>query len=264
MITSNDISRLRVAYRPGDLATALALLTRLPLPGRMIPLYGERPAAAAAWAYPLVGLVVGLMALAVGGAVEGLGLSALVSLFIVAASVVVTGAMHEDGLADCADGFWGGWVRERRLEIMKDSHIGTYGVVALVLSLMMRWVLIAALMDAGLLVAGVLAAAVISRAAMVWLMYRLPPARTAGLSQGTGRPGRAAVGGALVLGGLATLAAPGLSCLWLIVLAVACTTGIGLLARARIGGQTGDVLGATQQIVEVAVLMVMVAASGAT
>ena len=83
----------------------------------------------------------------------GLGISAVIAIVC---GVIVTGALHEDGLADCADGFWGGWTKARRLEIMKDSVIGTYGMIALVLSLLLRWYVLTLMIDKGALVGAVL------------------------------------------------------------------------------------------------------------
>src|SRR6056297_3491159 len=114
-----------------DLVSAAMLLTRLPVRG--MP---TARAADAAWAWPLVGLAVGLPAGVVGMAVAAAGLpGGLAAAAALTVSIVLTGALHEDGLADCADGFWGGFDRARRLEIMRDSAIGSYGVLALGLSL---------------------------------------------------------------------------------------------------------------------------------
>ena len=90
--------------------------------------------AAAAWAWPLAGMAVGLLGAAAGGLVLWLGVApAAAAAIAIAAQIFATGALHEDGLADSADGLWGGWDKARRLAIMKDSRIGTYGVLALVL-----------------------------------------------------------------------------------------------------------------------------------
>jgi len=176
---------------------------------------------------------------------------------VIATLVIITGAMHEDGLADSADGLWGGWEKDRRLEIMKDSRIGAYGVLALVLSLGLRWVALAAVTEAGALWPVVIGTAALSRAAMVGVMHALPNARTDGLSRSVGRPPRAAalvasgIGGAVWL----LLSASGGPLFAAIIAAAAC----GLIAKAKIGGQTGDTLGATQQITEIVVLLAVVA-----
>jgi adenosylcobinamide-GDP ribazoletransferase len=245
---------------PHDPLAALGLLTRLP-----VPVNGDRAmarGAAAAWAYPLAGAVVGGLGGAVHWFAVALGLPPTVAAGLtLAALVVITGALHEDGLADTADGLWGGWTPARRLEIMRDSRIGTYGVVALVLSLGLRAGALAALPGPAALPA-LIACGALSRAAMVTVWAALPPARRDGLSAGTGRPDprAAALGLALALSIAATLCgAPGM------VAALAALAGAGLIgaiARAKIGGQTGDILGAAQQVAEIAALVVLVALLG--
>lgn len=243
------------SFRPhrDDIATALALLTRLPVRARF-----DRTAEAA-WAYPLAGLAVALIAGAVATLAGWLDLgAAAIATLTVAALAVPTGAMHEDGLADCADGFWGGFDRARRLEIMRDSRIGTYGVLALVCVLLIRSAALFSLAHLGVVVVALVAAAPISRAVMVGVMALVAPARADGLSVRTGRPPRRAV----VLGALLAMAVG-----WLVVgfvpmvvsAFVAVLTGftVAQIARAKIGGQTGDVLGATQILAETAVLLAL-------
>ncbi|GAA6176847.1 adenosylcobinamide-GDP ribazoletransferase [Sulfitobacter pacificus] len=249
-MTGNDIIKFRPRF--ADLTTALGLLTRLPLPSSVFTTDQTRPAAYAAWAYPLVGVVIASLSAFAGWLTLSLGLPpAAAALFMLLASIISTGAMHEDGLADCADGFWGGWTRERRLEIMKDSQIGTYGVIALVLALALRWLALTALLEAGGYVVALLCVAVMSRAAMVAVMYGLPAARPSGLSGNTGRPPKSAMFTAVLSGVIAaTLILP------ITLLPVLVTTmAVALVARAKVGGQTGDVLGATQQVTEIAVLL---------
>lgn len=240
-----------------DLKLALALLTRLPAP--QADFETARPAAHAAWAYPLAGALVGALAGGVGWLAQGLGLPPLaVGLLVVSALVVSTGAMHEDGLADTCDGLWGGWTPERRLEIMRDSHIGSYGVVGLILSLGLRAVGYGAIF-ADLGPVAVIAVAMVSRAAMVGVMSALPHARANGLARGTGRVPAAMAGMAVLfalIAGFAVFGSPGL-----VIAAVAGlgAAGVGLVARAKIGGQTGDILGASQQVAEICALMAVVA-----
>ncbi|MEM6305648.1 MAG: adenosylcobinamide-GDP ribazoletransferase [Pseudomonadota bacterium] len=246
-------------FRGTDMLMALALLTRLPLPH--VSFTGRSPAAAA-WAYPLAGLVVGVLAAVMGALALWLGLpEPITAALVLVTGVLLTGAMHEDGLADCADGFWGGWTVERRLEIMKDSAIGTYGVIALTKSLLVRWSALTLLIEADYLAAGVIVAAVMSRATMVWVMRWLPNVRKGGLAAQTGRPSGTAVMIAVLLGIAAPLAAPGTPTLTLVACVGLAAVVCGLIARAKIGGQTGDVLGATQQVCEVTALAVFAAAS---
>ena len=243
--------------RPGDIWAALALLSRLPMPE------GDTArGAAAAWAYPVAGLMLGGLAGLAGGLAMALGLpSPLTALIALAFLVVITGAMHEDGLADTADGLWGGWGPEQRLEIMRDSRIGAYGVIALILSLGARWAALWLLFEQGWAVAAaaLVSAAALSRAAMPALMCALPHAREDGLSRSVGgvQPATAAIAiGVAVLAALLLAGAGGIGAVFWSGLAA---LGIARLARAKIGGQTGDILGATQQAVETAVLFSLVA-----
>ncbi|QGX98975.1 adenosylcobinamide-GDP ribazoletransferase [Roseovarius faecimaris] len=238
--------------RASDPVTALSLLTRLPLPARQ-----TTRAAEAAWAYPLAGLVVAGLAALVGLAALGLGLPApLVAMLVLGAQVMLTGAMHEDGLADMADGLWGGWDKAARLEIMRDSRIGTYGVIALCLGLASRWAALWLLFDAGAgpATAALLAGSALSRAGMPVLMAALPHARSDGLSHLVGGvpPRSAALGtGIAVACALALLGAAALTATLCAAIVLA---GLAALARQKIGGQTGDILGASQQLTEIAVL----------
>ncbi|WP_127114183.1 adenosylcobinamide-GDP ribazoletransferase [Shimia sediminis] len=236
----------------GDIATALALLTRLPVRASF------SRGAKAAWAYPLVGLVVATLAAVPTGIALAVGLPAtLAALIWVAGSVILTGAMHEDGLADCADGFWGGWDRARRLEIMKDSQIGSYGVIALCLSLVARWIAVSMILQEPAWLAALIGVAVASRATMPALMTALPHARDTGLSQSQGRPVRETAAVAAVLAIAALVLTSGGSTFGLIVVAALTALACFAIAKSKIGGQTGDVLGATQQLTEVALLMAL-------
>ena len=236
--------------RPADIAEALALLSRLPVPAH------TPRGQAAAWAWPVAGLVVALIAGGLAAAALGLGVPpGLAAGLVLAAQVALTGGLHEDGLADSADGFWGGSTTARRLDIMKDSRIGSYGVIALVLGLGLRWAALSALIAEGQLFAPLIAAAVLSRAAMTVLMAALPNVRDDGLAAKVGRPAQTtallAVATALVLG----LSAVGWGLLGPLFWLALATIGFAAVARAKIGGQTGDVLGAAQQIAEIAALI---------
>jgi len=237
---------------------ATALLTRLPV-GLAAP--GDGAVAASCWAFPLVGAGVGFIAGVVYLVAELVGLGALPSaLLAVLAGAAATGALHEDGLADTADGFGGGSDRASKLAIMRDSRVGAYGVAALIFSIGLRVAALDALGDpihAGLALVGAHAA---SRGFLGQAMSRLPPAREDGLGAAAGRPGR---GVALV--GAVIGVAIAISCLGpvrgavaaaLAALAVAATAA---LARRQIGGYTGDVLGAFQQIGEIVMLLVAAA-----
>lgn len=233
----------------GDLRRACALLTRLPIRAD----FSQTQAATWTWAFPVVGLVVGSIAVGVATSLMALGLVAGAVAIGLIVQVMITGAMHEDGLADTADGLWGGWTPDRRLEIMKDSQIGTYGVIALVLAFLWRWALWGALI--GLAPLALVAAAVLSRAPLPALMTALPHARDTGLSHTTGRPtsNPATISG-LLGAGIALACVGPIAALIGIALAALAATSVGLIAKAKIGGQTGDILGATQVVAELACL----------
>lgn len=236
--------------KPVDVVEAIALLTRLP-----VPAFDPR-GHAAAWAWPIAGLVVAILAGLVASLALALGTPpGLAAGLALAVQISLTGGLHEDGLADSADGFWGGHDRARRLEIMKDSRIGSYGVIALVLGLGLRWFALALVFEAGSLFAPLVATASLSRATMAVLMAALPNARGSGLAETVGRPGQdtalLAAGVALAVGFAAagwTMLAP---LFWLTLAAI----GLAALAKAKIGGQTGDVLGCAQQVAEIAALI---------
>jgi adenosylcobinamide-GDP ribazoletransferase len=246
-----------------DIPVAFALLTRLPLP--RLPDTAFEQQARAAWAFPLVGLVAALLAGGVGGFALWVGLpdAAAVGL-VLGMQIIITGAMHEDGLADTADGLWGGWSAERRLEIMQDSAIGTYGVLSLILSLGLRWAALSVIVAGGNipLVASIIAVGVVSRGLMPTMMMALPHARNIGLSHSFGTPGRAVSTIAASLATFIAIAVSGAAVLIPIGLACVGVTCVALIARAKIGGQTGDILGASQQIAEIIMLLSFAAMLG--
>lgn len=240
----------------GDIPAALALLTRLPIPA------DHTRGVRAAWAWPLAGALVGAIAATVGGLTLWLGLPApLVAALVVATQVVVTGALHEDGLADVADGFWGGHDTARRLEIMKDSRVGSYGVIALVLSLLARWAALTALLPFGGLFWLLVATGLLSRAPVGVLMAAMPNARGTGLAQSVGRPSQATATLGVIVALIAAFLCLGTAALAPILWAALATLAVAAIAKAKIGGQTGDVLGTTQQLCEIAALAALAAIS---
>ena len=119
---------------PCDLLSGFALLTRLPLPNH------QGTGARSAWAWPLVGAVLGAFGAALSSGALWLGVTpGVTAVLVLALGAMLTGGLHEDGLSDTADGLYGGWTKARRLEIMKDSRVGSYGVLALVLVTLARW-----------------------------------------------------------------------------------------------------------------------------
>ena len=249
-----------------DLARALRFFSRLPVPAlpferdphdmpdfsrmtRMLPLAGALIA--------LPGALVLLVALA-------LGLPPLpAATLAVAITLIASGGLHEDGLADCCDALGARGDRDRRLAIMKDSTIGSFGAAGLILALIMRVSLIAGIAElagAGAAAAALITMAGLSRWIALWLMVRLPPARTSGASASAGRiRARDFVIAGVIAVALAFLlllpAGHGLLAILLMLLLAGAIVLLCLgLARRLIGGQTGDVIGATQQLSEIAAL----------
>ncbi len=244
-------------FEPHDLLAAFSLLTRLPVP--VDHAQAGKRAANAAWAYPLVGLILGGLLGVLGVFLGWIGIpNGMVAAFILLGFAMATGAMHEDGLADFADGIWGGTTVERRLEIMKDSRIGAYGAVALIVFLLARFSGIAALQgwDLMLTLAAVGAG---SRALMVGVMFMIDPAKPLGLSASAGQPSAQKTGVALAIGLLACVVLTGFSGIILFAAMAIAIIPVCTIALKKLGGQTGDVLGTAQQCAEVAGLAAAIA-----
>ncbi|MGB6747893.1 MAG: adenosylcobinamide-GDP ribazoletransferase [Xanthobacteraceae bacterium] len=245
--------------RAEELKASIVFCTRLPLLPAT-PLTGNS-LSRAAWAFPVAGILVGLVGAIVYGIAHRLGLPPWPAAALgVAATMLATGCLHEDGIADTADGFGGGHTREQKLAIMRDSHIGAYGVCALAMSLLLRVGALASLPSGHAVVWALIASHAAARATMPALMLLLPPARSDGLSFDAGRPAGESVAAAAVIGFLvlAICLHVGHGFLALLVLAVIAAL-VAWLAKRQIGGQTGDVLGALEQVSEIAVLLVALA-----
>lgn len=262
----------------GPLLDATAFLTRVPLPARR-----DFDLARAAWAFPVVGAATGLVLGAVGVLTAGpLGWFAA-AVLVVVVEVLLTGALHLDGLADCADGT-GGRDRQARLQIMKDHSVGVYGVAAVVLDLLLKVALVGGLLaqlpdggigaaggdigTAGFLVVTTLAWT-LSRTVMLPLAAALPYARADGTGRAlveglTGRRVAVAlvVAGVLVVAAVATglvISATPAATITQVLTVVAVVGAVGLLiarwARRTLGGVTGDVLGAAAEVTLLAALL---------
>ncbi|MBW8718670.1 adenosylcobinamide-GDP ribazoletransferase [Variovorax paradoxus] len=251
---------------------ALQFFTRVPVTGRLAEWIGFSPQMlrASAAHFPGVGWLVG----GVGAAVFVLALRGLpgvagalaAALLSMAATVLLTGAFHEDGLADVADGLGGSADRSRALEIMKDSRIGAFGAIALVLALGLKAALLASMAGQGAqAVAGAIVGAhVLSRLAPLFLIRWLPYVGDSGASKA--KPLADAIGGGALLVGvlwsvpaaLLMLATQGPA--RTIAMAVACALAALVMARMfrrRLQGFTGDGLGATQQLCELAIYLAL-------
>ncbi len=255
------LSAAATAWRD-ELVVATIFLTRLPIrwPHLMPPDAYARSLAL----FPVVGAGIGLAGGAVLALGLGLGLPPLAAAVVaVAAQVVLTGALHEDGLGDTADGLGGGWNREERLAIMRDSRVGSYGSLALILAVVGRVSALAALAAAGGGAGGAAALAAAgagSRGVLPLTLRLLPPARSEGLAAAAGGPSAARAYAALALGaGIALVAAGPLDGIVALIAGGVAAAALAVLAWRRIGGVTGDVLGGCQQLAEIAMLMTLAA-----
>jgi adenosylcobinamide-GDP ribazoletransferase len=236
-----------------ELGTAFQFLTRLPL-GRLP--YDPNALSRSAKFFPVVGFAIGLV-----GAQWYLWLgrhlpAAIAALLTVASFALVTGGLHEDGLADVADAFGGGWNREQILAILKDSRIGTFGALAIVISVGLRLLLLGSL-PADRVALYVVSGQVLCRWTALPLGYALPAARE--FSGQGARIARQISGGSLVIGTVITVAVVAYAlrrALWSPLLStLAVTFFTGLYYWRRIGGVTGDCFGATNQLAEIVVYL---------
>lgn len=238
-------------------------LGRISVPPRVFEGFDGR-FGAIAHAFPVAGFLLALPGALLLWLLLAAGAPPLVAaLLALVLQTLVTGALHEDGLADCADGFGGGLTRERVLEIMRDSRIGSYGAIALILSFGLRAALLAALAErlSPLAAAALLpAAGALARAFMVAHWQALPSAREQGLAAASGQPDvfttALALAAGTVLAGIPALAVLGLPALFLaLILAAIAVFLITRLAARRINGHTGDTIGAVEQAGEIAILL---------
>jgi adenosylcobinamide-GDP ribazoletransferase len=237
--------------------TAVTLLTRLPAPRSIGFEEGWLPRSVSY--FPVVGLIVGLGAAAAYCLAWLLWPGALAALLALAAAAWLTGGLHEDGWADLFDGLAASRERERMLTVMKDSRIGALGALALILLIGGKLAALISLPPAQA-PAALVAAHVLSRWSSLPLLWSLPYARPEGgmalALAGTATLGRVAAGtGAAAIVALLL----GWRALPVAVVAVIATLASGLFFRARLGGVTGDCLGATNQLVELAVLLTLAA-----
>ena len=233
--------------RWAELIGAASLLTRLPVGGWVAE---HPPAADCVWAYPVIGVLTG----GIGAGVLWIGTAAglsqpLAAIWALAVIALVTGALHEDGLADTLDGFGGGRTAERKLAIMRDSRIGSFGALGLVFSAALRIVPLASTAHPCW---AILLVNVLARGAMLVPLILLRPARTDGLAASLQTGARRYALAGVVIAAVAALWAPGAG---LAIAAVGLL--MSMLSYRQIGGYTGDSLGAVEQIAECAALSLM-------
>jgi adenosylcobinamide-GDP ribazoletransferase len=254
----NDNNPLQANVRlTDDLLMGLRFYSRLPTGGAP----HVRPnLSRMALALPFTSIVIGALPVAILLGLEWLSVPHyFAAALAIGALVIVTGAMAEDALADAADGLFGGPTIEERLAIMKDSRHGTYGVCAIVLLLALRIAAIGSIANP-LAAAGVwLAASLMARSGALWLTLALPPARSGGAAAAAGQVTRQAFGiGAVFMAVLSfVLAGFAVGVLGLVAayaLGALVVWGWVTLCRRLIGGQTGDLIGALQALIEIAAL----------
>src|SRR5579872_324355 len=242
-----------------DLRAATAFLTRVPVPREDRP-----PNLARAYrVFPILGAGIGaaigaLYLLLLWIRVPALAAAALA----LGAGALLTGALHEDGLADLADGFGGGKDKAAKLDVMRDSRLGTFGSLALLTAFVAKAGALSVLPRSGVLLA-MIATHALARAPLAVLAAAMPYARVDGLAASVGRPdSQIALTACIVAAIIAFVTLPvGTAMLAALIVAVA-AAALAALARRQIGGQTGDVLGAVEQIGEVAVLLTLAARAG--
>jgi adenosylcobinamide-GDP ribazoletransferase len=239
-----------------DLFLATIFLTRLPLRLPRPPDEGAHARAMAWFAVP--GLLVGFIS---GGAYT---LAAVVglppwpaALLALTAGILASGALHEDGLADTADGLGGGRDRAAKLEIMRDSRLGSYGGLALILSLGLRAGAVVALADPVLVAPALAASAAVSRAFIPLIAWKMNPARADGLAAAAGKPTGRNAASCLMMGAAAAVLLLNARALPAVFIAALAVLAVCLITRRHLQGYTGDTLGAAQQAAEIAFLLTL-------
>jgi adenosylcobinamide-GDP ribazoletransferase len=256
----NEKNAINAHVLAAEFTQCLTFLTRIPAPTALPP--DQAPLHRAMRQFPLVGALIGGVTSLIVALGTSVGLSPFAAAVLgIAVTAALTGGLHEDGLADTADGFGGGSDKEHKLKIMRDSRIGAYGVLALILVILLKSQAIAAMaaQPAWLVFATLAATGGLSRTLMVWLMRTSLPARGDGLAAAAGQPSRAtmmyALGIGLGLAGLASWLSVGLpGAIVVLATGFALAAALRSLANRQIGGYTGDVCGAVQMISETAML----------
>jgi adenosylcobinamide-GDP ribazoletransferase len=217
--------------------------------------------AAAAGLFPLIGVGIGTCAALALLASFHIGLHPLAcALIALAVAALVSGALHEDGLADFFDGLGGGRTPQERLAIMGDSRLGSFGALALVFATVIRAAVLSGLFSPDTAALALIAGATVSRATLPGLMRWLDPVRPGGLGAGAGRPEPTQIALAVLIALVTALLTVGFwGAMSALVAALIAAALVGFLAQQKLGGQTGDVLGAAQVLAEIAVLVAIAA-----
>ena len=239
-----------------DIRLCVGFYTMIPIGSGDEAKLGHREFAQAQWAAPLAGVLIGSIGAAIFALAQWGGLSDMMAAVLaLSGTILTTGALHEDGLADVADGFGGGRTKQRKLEIMRDSCVGTYGVLALLCVFMLRCTALAGLYDPVLAAKSLIAAHVASRALLPAFMRSMPAARASGLTAQVDKIPTRTIVIALLLGGIGLAVTLQWVAIYMIPLLAVWFMILRRVALAHIGGHTGDVLGTLQQGAETLVLV---------
>lgn len=241
----------RIRQLGNEMAVAFQFLTRIPMP--WIAFEADSLSRATKF-FPVVGLVVGIGAVLLQRLLMPHLTRPLIAVVVVTYFVLITGCLHEDGLADVADAFCGGWTKEQILTILRDSRIGSYGATALVLSFLMRYLLLESL-PIKPFAAYVISSQILCRWTSLPLSYFISPARE---QDGQGaRIAKLTSLTSLIFGSLFSIAVVGIALRWSalgpVLVAIVAVVTSGWLYVRKIGGVTGDCFGATNQLTEIAV-----------
>lgn len=246
-----------------DIGAAFMLLTRISINWHKISPDQPPDLNRCLWVYPFVGLVVGSMGAVVYCGSIALSIPQYPSIILcLGAMILATGAFHEDGLADVMDGFGGGLTKEKKLDIMRDSRIGTYGGLALIFSMILKFTSLINLSDLQLMFAIIIGASISRLMILVTLLF-LSPAREDSLSTAAGIPSYRAMITASIIALLPPLLFLNIKMTVIIFLVALLTTAImSRISYKQIGGYSGDVLGAIQQISEISIFITLAAIWG--
>lgn len=229
-----------------SLLNSFALMTRLPMPSKFTS------EIIATWPYPIIGIIIGVITAVVYTIFYILGFSPIpCALFALAANVFITGALHYDGVSDTADGLWGGHDKDSRLGIMKKSDQGSYGSLAIFITASLYVGLINDLEYPSIVAVGIISGAIVSRCAVAWAQNILAPARNSGIAASIGKATAIESFFATIVTIVALVYIGGYNfALIITVVTLLSTLFLALLFKTKIGGNTGDTLGATQIVIE--------------
>ena len=248
-----------IRRRQVELALAFSLLTRLPVP--TVAAADVANVSNFVWAFPVAGLAVGSIGAVACWLAIGFGAShSIAALAAMAATMLASGALHEDGLADFWDGIGGGRTRARKLEIMRDSGIGSYGAIALFVVLAARWAALSSVADFHQMAAALVLAHTAGRGMLALVFEFWRPARKDGLAAAAGGSWLRAVMAILLTAVIGLAFAEPPITLAAVLAAALAIVAVAKLAARQLGGYTGDVLGAAEQTAEALVLIAVSAA----